>query len=212
MGLSNNYNKIERDLLESYSQMIAAMGIPDARKMTEQLLNRAIEESKKEKSYYLPSNFGDILLGEQKTEDPIVKKIVSIMQEKDLPKKRLEGVRDEDIRWWWNMNDIERRMMIMVDNWARLAVFEKEKGEGKTIEQALTKVSKSFPIYGDPEDTRNAQGDDRPLPCELKDRINIYTEKIASSGPEKLEKFKKEVESFSTFNAWVRKEIKADNL
>jgi len=48
-----------------------------------------------------------------------------------------------------------------------------------------------------------------PLPFELKDRINIYIEKRAKSDPEK---YKKDIESSSTFNALVRKEIQGGHI
>ena len=52
-----------------------------------------------------------------------------------LAKKRAEGVRDEDIRWWWSMHDLERRMMIKVDDISRLALYIKlRETEGLTEE------------------------------------------------------------------------------
>jgi len=132
-----------------------------------------------------------------------------------LKKKRDEGVRDEDIRWWWNMNDIERRMMLKNDEISRLALFMKERESNSTITEELSikkagnEVRKFHPIYGNPKNTTHAKGNDRPLPAELKDRINIYVEKRFKSNPEK---YKKDIESSSTFNALIRKEIKANNL
>jgi hypothetical protein len=73
----------------------------------------------------------------------------------------------------------------------------------------VKKVEKSLPIYGDPDDTSHKTGDDRPLPDELKNRINIYIEKRVRDNPEK---YKNEIEESSTFNALIRKEIKAGNL
>ena len=62
---------------------------------------------------------------------------------------------------------------------------------------------------GNPDDTAHTTKDDRPLPYELKDRINIYVEKRRQSDPNK---FRKEIEQSSTFNALVRKEIKKGNI
>lgn len=205
MGLFNNYNKIEQGLLELYSQMFATMsGIPksEARKMAKGLLDQAIEESKKEGSYNLPPNFGDIILKKEKAGVNLLKR---------LPEKRIEGVRDEDIRWWWNLNDIERRLMIKTDdiNKTYLAKCFIE-NEGLSPEDAIKKVRKYHPFYGDPLNTTHVKkDDDRPLPYELKDRINIYIEKRARSDPEK---YKREIELSSTFNALIRKEIKAGNI
>lgn len=213
MGLFNNYNEIERGLLEQYSQMFAMMGIPDARKMAKDMLNQAIEKSKKEGTYNLPPNFGNIILKEQKTEDPIVEKFAEEIW-KTLPSKKAEGVRDEDIRWWWNLNDVERSIMLGVDEMHRIALFLKELEEGKTEKEAAEIVEKFHPKYtygyrGEQKDIPKRIKDCLPLPIELKDRINIYIEKRPTSDPEE---YKKDIEKSSTFNALIRKEIKAGNI
>ena len=64
-------------------------------------------------------------------------------------------------------------------------------------------------MYGDPDDTMHTKGNDRPLPYELKDRINIYVEKCKKKDPDKL---KKDIENSSTFNSLIRNEIKNGNL
>jgi len=206
MSLFNNYNEIEQELLEYYSQMFTETGIPDARKTAKNILDQAIEESKKEGTYNMPSNSGDMLLEKEKSDEKT---------RQILRKKRDEGVRDEDIRWWWNMNDIERRIMLKTDEMNRMVLFMKEiqDSTATTKELAAKKASdevrKFHPIYGDPDNTTHTKGDDRPLPAELKDRINIYIEKRFKS---ESEKYKKDIESSSTFNALIRKEIKAGDL
>ena len=70
-------------------------------------------------------------------------------------------------------------------------------------------VCKFHPIYGDSNDNSQSSGDDRPLPFELKDRINIYIEKRAGKGSEE---YKREMESSSSFNALIRKEMRAGKL
>ena len=117
-----------------------------------------------------------------------------------LEKKRREGVHDEDIKWWWNLNGVERMMMLKVDEFHRLALHIKCRQEdGLSVEQAAEQVRKFHPIYGNPEATTHTQGDDRPLHEELKDRINRYVEKKFR---ENSEKFKKEIEQSIT--PWVR--------
>jgi hypothetical protein len=54
-------------------------------------------------------------------------------------------------------------------------------------EEAAKEVKKYFPIFGDPDDTSTSSGDDRPLPCELKDRINIYIQKKGTNRPSKIQ-------------------------
>jgi len=215
MGLFDNYNEIEKQLLEHYTQFFIAMGLPDAKKTAKDMLNKAIEKSKEVRTYYLPHNFGDIMLGIEKAEQPNIEKVAEIFR-RILPQKRAEGVRDEDIRWWWNLNDVERQMMLSIDEFHRLALFINEIKSGKTDKEAGRTVWEAHPIYtnGDP-DIKPEQSpfelkrEDFPLPIELKDRVNRYIEKRASDGPEKI---KQDLKGFSTFNAFIRKEIKAGNI
>lgn len=199
MGFFSKYNKIEKELLELYSKIFSEMGLPDARKMTEDILDQVIESSKKEGRYDL-KNVGDVLLEKEADSGKV---------NQNFEDKRKEGVRDEDIRWWLNLNDIERMMMLKVDEFSCLSLFIKEREGGKTKDEADIVVRKYHPIFGDLNDKTHGDGDNRPLPLELKNRINIYIEKKFKDDPEK---YKKEIEQSSSFNALVRKEIKAGNL
>lgn len=198
MGFFSKYNEIEKNLLETYSKFFADMGLPDAEKMTKDFLDKAIDDSKKAGRYNL-KNVGDTLLEKEKSSGQV---------NVNFETKRKEGVRDENIKWWFNLNDIERMMMLKIDEFHRLALFIKEKEDGKTDDEADATVRKHHPIYGDLNDETHGSGDNRPLPLELKDRINIYIEKQGVGNPD----FKKQIDSFSTLNALIRKEIREGNL
>jgi hypothetical protein len=213
MGLFNflKYNKKEKALLNDCSQIMSMMfGISsaDAKKIAEDTLDRAIEASKKEGTYYLPENFGDIILGDAGSDNPTIKKIAESIRHK-LPMIKKEGVREEDVRWWWNLNDIERHMMLKEDENAREALFIDRLKKDDLPDKAAEKVRKFHLMYGDPDDTSLTTDDDRPLPYELKDRINNYIQKRIDDNSEK---YKNDIEQSSTFNALIRKEIKAGNL
>src|SRR3989344_4377855 len=132
MGFFNfsKYNDVEKAMLDMYSQMLSMSGVSssEAKKLTEDTLNQAIWQSKKEGTYDFPQNLGDIILGEANTDDLTIKKVAESIRQK-LPRKKEEGVRDEDVRWWWNLNDVERRMMLAQDLAAKstgmLAALEK---------------------------------------------------------------------------------------
>ena len=193
----------ERDLEKMYVGMFVSekgMSPSDARRAVHQLMQQAKEEAQKEGTTNLPADFGDSLLEREATDG----KIKSM-----LATKRREGVTDDDIRWWWNMPDLERRMMIKDDDATRLALFIHNRQQGSNPEQAADVVKKFHPIYGDPSDTSKSQGDDRPLPYELKDRINIYVQKRFQ---QEAEAFKEELERSSSFNALVRREIRNGNI
>lgn len=147
--------------------------------------------------------------GEDKFPPDIAEKIISDPKMRPAYERRKkEGVTDEDIRWFWNLHSLERHMMLQVDEFHKTALFIAERQEGKSAEEAAVVVRKFHPLFGDTNDTTHTSGDDRPLPEELKDRINKYIEKRASNP----DKYKKEMEQSSTFNALIRKEIKAGKL
>ena len=101
-------------------------------------------------------------------------------------------------------------MMQHADFISRFTLFLKLREEdGLNEEEAAKRVGKSFPIFGDPDDITLSTGEDRPLPYELKDRINIYVEKRSQTDPKQ---FKREIELSSSFNALVRKEIEKGNI
>lgn len=197
MGFFSKYNEKEKALLDLHIQLFQQMGIPESSTMAEDMLDDAIEEAKK---VALPPNAGDKILEKEKTDENT---------RRVLEKKRREGVRDEDIRWWWNLDGIERIMMLKIDELHRLVLFRKLiEEDGKTDEESGAAVRKYQPVYGNPEDMTHTQGDDRPLPEELKDRINVYIEKQGIDNPD----FKNKLDSFSSFNALVRKEIGDGNI
>ncbi len=214
MGLFNfsKYKSEENELINIYTQGYTSQGMSeeDAKKAAEDLLDRAIEQSKKAGTYNnLPKIMGDIILGVTKTDDELVKKYAESIC-KEIPTKRKEGVTDEDISLWWNLCDIERWVTVEYDNELHMAcMINYMQNNNLSMDEAMDRLRKYYPLYGDPEDTSNTKGDDRPLPFELKDRVNTYMSKRTVMD---LSKYKKEVEQSTTFNALVRKEIKAGNL
>jgi hypothetical protein len=120
-----------------------------------------------------------------------------------------EGVREQDIEWWNNLSAQDKLSLLKQDEVTRMALYAKERYEGKSPEEAAATVRKAHPIYGNPKDTSHTTGDDRPLPIELKDRVNSYIMK-RMRGDHK--KYKRDIETSSSFNALVRKEIRAGNL
>jgi hypothetical protein len=195
-GSSSDIEKQLEALYVPMFQTMMGMALTQAKTTFHDLIKKAKEESSKEGTSKFPQNFGDVLLAEEST-NPHFKSM--------LAGKRNQDVRDEDIRWWWNMHDLERRMMIEVDNLSGFALFLKLKEDGLNEDEAGKRVRKSRPIFGDPGDTSTSTEEDRPLPFELKDRINIYIQKRSQTDPEK---FKNEIAESSSLNALLRKEIK----
>ena len=207
----------EKELVRLYTGLLEREGLSghEAKKMAKLYYREALEMSIEEGTCCFPTNMGDLILGDAAIDDPEVSDLVEQVKILRLPKIRREGVRDEGIRAWWNMNDIERQIAVVSDNHARKQTFMMALEE--TIEPdadrasalAAEAVRKIHAMYGDPDDTSQTQGDDRPLPYELKDRVNVYALRRATTDQEQ---FKADIESSSSFNALVHREIRAGRL
>lgn len=112
-----------------------------------------------------PPNFGDLLLQQESSNAKIHATLEAL---------RAEGVRDDDIRWWWNMNPLERVMIEKADELNRTTAFVEALKEGLDGEQAAEKVFGIHPRFGNPNE---GDGDDRPIPIELKGRIVEFIER-----------------------------------
>lgn len=201
LEISTDNEKLIEDRYVSMFQEIVGMSPSQAKSAFLDIIQEAKEESLKEETSDLPQNVGDFLLKKESADE----KIRSI-----LAKKRNEGVRDQDIRWWFNMHDLERRILLKVDDVSIHSLFTKlREQDGLSEDEAAKGMRKGYPLFGDPDDTSHATGEDRPLPYELKNRINIFVQKRLQKDPEK---FKKEIKESSTFNALVREEVKKGNL
>ena len=159
-GSASDIDEQLEDIYLPMIQQLTGNSSEKAKHIFDDLLKMAKMESQKQGSSKLPNNFGDLILEKESTDE----KIKSM-----LAKRRKEGVKDEDIRWWWNMNDTERRMMMQYNNWMILSLFIKLREEDQlTKEEATRKVQKIHPTYNDPENISVDAGDDNPLPYELK--------------------------------------------
>ena len=195
---------IEKKLEDIYTpklKEVMGMSPSDAKRVFRDLIEKAKEESQEEGTSNLPEDFGDILLEKESTDEKI---------RSWLAMKRNEGVRDEDIREWWNMHDLERRILLGFDEMTRFVQFSKFGWKDRLYEKGVeTGGGRFFPIYGDPNEPSHITGDDRPLPYELKNRVNRYLDKRAHIDPGQ---FKRDVERSSTLNAFIRKEVQRGNL
>lgn len=122
---------------------------------------------------------------------------------------RAEGATDEDIRNYRNMTPIERAMADQLDKTNRLASYLEFVESGMTPERAAREVYKYHPRYGDPSDTSDASGEDRPLPDDLKDRVSKYVLKMTKSNPSG---FKSWLSRHSSMNALIRDAIRDGRL
>jgi hypothetical protein len=194
----------ERTLIDNYTKFWETQGLSrtPANEKAKELLKEAkkmMDEDLKGRTE--PANFGNWLLKQESNDEKILD---------NLNKKRAEGVKDNDIRWWWNMPPLERYMMLASDNRAKATMAYLYCKEGKSTELACKLVWKHHACYGEPGIPHPTQsGEDAPLPYELKDRINIYLINRSKIDPDS---FMQDRENSSSFNSLIRKEIKAGRI
>jgi hypothetical protein len=202
--LFGSSSDIEKRLEYSYVTVMKEkmqMSESKARKIVRDTIQHEKEVSMREGTFQLPLNNGDRMLEQEFTKEEIKSQLV---------KKRKEGVRDDDIRWWWNMHDLERRMIVAFDSIIKMWAYKVyTETDGLSEKDAIEKLNRHFPIWGDPDDITHFTEDDRPLPFELKDRVNLFVEKRRTTDPEG---FNKAMESSSSLNALIRKLIKRGQI
>ncbi len=180
-----------------------SMSMPEeiAREVFKAFVEDQKEAAHREGTDRFPEMFGDVLLEREKTDEKV--------REAFAP-KRAEGVTDEDIALWWNMHDLERRMICKVDEMNRILLFEKLVKDNSVSEaEAALMVAKRFPIYGDPDHLVLGTEDDRPLPFELKWRVNRFMAEKANTDPVE---FHAEVEASTSLNALLRRAVRQGKL
>lgn len=205
----HSQSNIEKNLEKIYSEMLSqlptGMTFEQARKEVKKAIQLCKEQARKEGTADLPANYGDLLIQTADSGEQTAKTIVD--------KARVEGATDEDIREFWNLNDLQRRMVIWSENLHRTAMAMSLWKPGlprNEEEKVAATIRKTFPKYGDPDDTIVTSGDDRPLPHELRGRVDRWRIKIISEEGE--DRIRERINNYSTFNALIREEIRKGNL
>ena len=205
-------NDINNQLLEVQTDfLIKHVGFDamQARKTAEEMLASVIEECKKDGMYYLYKNLGSAILDDLPIEDEYSRMIAESLKQ-TLPWKRETGVTDDDIRWWLDMHEIERRLMGKTSEIAEIALYTKlTREDGMTPKDAVHVIRKYHPQYSHKEENEFMTGEDRPLPPELRDRVNKYILRRTSLD---YRQYESDLADSSSFNALVRKEIRNKNL
>jgi hypothetical protein len=194
---------VKKEMEKTYiPQLMEVMDIslPQAQVTFVKLLEQTRHESSDLGTSKLPEDYGHVLLSTENEDEKIRAMLAS---------RRNEGVKDQDVLWWWNMHDLERRMMLKVDEQRRTTQYLRHRQAGIGKDEAGERIRTYYPTYGDPDDLAGASPEDNHLPPELKRRIDRYLERRLEIDGDGL---KQEMETFSTFNALVRKEIKSGNL
>lgn len=192
---------VENELARLYTEMLSlncGMSEYAAHKEVLRALKMCKKQGEKEGTAALAPGFGDLVLLDARAGHSVALGVVS--------KAWNEGATDEDIAEWWNLHDLQRRMVIWSEQVFRYSVFKSLRETGLSQDEAMRQVRREFPMYGDPTDTTNTQGDDRPLPHELRGRVDRYREKCGAAVIEERSA------GYSSYNAFVRAEVRRGSL
>ena len=163
---------IEKELEHLYTrahQNLFGLAAAEARRTVRDAIKACRQKGRDEGTADLPENFGDFLLSQAREGASAALRIAD--------KARKEGAGDEDIAESWNLNDLECRMAHWSELVIRYAKFLGFLEQGFDPDEATRKVRQMFPMYGDPLDTTHTFGDDRPLPHEVRGRVDEYRAK-----------------------------------
>ena len=189
--------QIEAELEELYSKACVSysgQSISEARRTVREAIKECKKQAQQEGTDKLPENFGTLLI--TKSEE------LHVMGFTMVQNARADGACDEDIEEWWNLRDLQGRMVIWHENALRYANFLSLREDGLEADEAMARVRVISPMYGDPNDTTHTSGDDRPLRHELRGRVDRYRERYS---PLEVAEARKH---FTTFNAFVRSEMR----
>lgn len=202
MGLSGpSYRPIERTLITQQTQLFTVMGLStnDAKEKAETSVQAAIKSAKESGRY------GREPLGETMLAQP------SGFWRTYLDEIRsLDGVTDEDIRFWWDLDEVERALVDFNDQAMRVSVYIQATGEaidrGLPYELAkvegASKVRETLPAWGLPTQMNGPDGA-RLLPFELERRLTRWMEVYAYP----VQPPHSPSEGFAVFNDWVREMV-----
>lgn len=188
----------EMRLVNEYAQAFQSLGISaaEARKNASEMVADARQEVERRGWSGHGTSYGDIVLRQEPQNRELHEWLAAL---------RADGVRDADIRWWWNMHPLERVMIEKSDELNRTSAFLTCLKQGLDADAATKKVFQAHAKFGDP---REGTGDDRPLPTELKNRILDFLERQYMNPWS----WRARMDASSSFNAIVRAEIRAGNL
>lgn len=192
------YGPLEKQAVEIYRRLFPwEESEESAKAMAREIIAKCKAEAKADGWDKVPDRFGDWLLEHAESGNNLLTKIIE--------NARKDGARDEDIRNYWNMKEWERRLITFCDNYFRSAAYLKMKDEGLPEELILKNINKAYPFYGDPDDTSKCSDQDRPLPFEIKDRVNSY---LMNCGFSSFVELELKLSSNSSVNAFIREEIR----
>ena len=138
----------------------------------------------------LSSNMGNYLLKTEKNNTRINGMI---------EKRRLFGVSDEQIRQWWNKDELERGLIKKFSEFQRMAIYSMLKNQGMSSKEAGKKVKMCFPTYGEKDLSLH-------LPYEIKEKVDHYIYGLLSN-PKTAVEARQQIQAAGSVNDFIVEKI-----
>lgn len=191
----NKRKKLKKELISLYSTMLTPIIGAMAKTMVVNMVEKFEKDIKEAGLDNLPENYGVIVYEQIYKSDPG-------FNNNFIVKAISDGARKADIVHYYNLDCLERFMAEWSENTFRYSVFLSFKDNDKlSSDDAMKKVRMMFPMYGDPTDTSNTSGDDRPISPALRRRVDLYRNMNGAYLIKEL------VNKFSSYNAFIRAQI-----
>ena len=193
---SQERKALKNQLTEYYTKALYNSLGSNTRKSVEEMVNLFDKETAKLNGYNLPDNWGNLVFDSMASDNNSM-----------VCKALADGATKEDIINYFNINQLVKSMYEWYDNLCRYSTYRSMiETNNLSEDDAMKYVRSIFPMYGDPTDTKNVQGNDRPLTPVLKARVCKY---INTYGADRIAK---ETKMFSTYNAYIRHKIAEELL
>lgn len=207
MGLFNRRKRaslgtpLAQELIATFTNRAARLGLAVTEADVQQALQQAqVQAAQDDKIYRLPDQYGDLLMaGAVKGDEDCQAFVARALQ---------GGANEEDLRQWWNLPDLTRRMyeweheIILHDFYQEL--LQKDLSES----EVMMNLFRMLPFYGDPEDESTFAGDSRPLPEELRLRVFAWAEQ--TTGELHPAALREEAIPYPSMNAYLRAQLNRD--
>jgi hypothetical protein len=160
----------------------------ESKEQATEIFRKLLQEAKAEikSGSDLPANLGEYLLKAEKN---------NVRINAMIAKRRLFGVSDDEIRKWWNKDELERGIIKKFSEFQRMAIYSLLKSQGMSAKDAAKKVKMGFPTYGEKDLSLH-------LPYEIKDKVDAYIYALFSD-PKKAAAARQEIEAAGSVNEYI---------
>lgn len=198
--IEGRFSPLERELEETYTRRLIGLygSEEEAKRMVRDAIITRRQESKRSGIDPSVSNRGNTVLTASAKGDEKARSVVA--------EALSNGATEQDIKDWWDLPHLSRKMIYWSEQQLRYSVLSTLRNERGT-DDAMAALRMVLPSYGKPNNEAHSQGDDRPLPDELRSRVEAFQTKHGA------DKIQRAVEKrYSSYNAFVRRRIQDGKL